>query len=495
MNTNQALRAGLAALVCCIPLLSAFTARADAVTEWNAITETTIIAATPDPAERARTAVIAQVAVFEAVNSIVGDYEPYRRKLPAPRGAAPEAAAIAAAHRVLVQLHPGHAQQLDMSREKSLAAIDNGAAKRDGIAVGIAAANLILALRESDGFNTPVPYEPGAKPGEYRPTPPENLPAFRPGLGQVATFSIRDGRSFRSAPPPPLRSKKYARHYEEVQRVGEANSKERPADRLQVARFYDATDGEQIYYPAARQVLAVRPQSLAKNARLFALLSIAMWDSVIACFETKYHFNLWRPVTAIREGAEDGNDRTLPDANWRAAVFTPPFPAYPSGHATFGAAARLVLERELGPDGHAITLTNPAVPEIVLTYTSFRQITDDIDDGRVFGGVHYRLDQEAGARQGERVAEYVLRHTLRPARHASISPFAAEPRGRPSRVVDFADLDLSDPAEAAVLHERIESAAVQVCGPVRAHDVAQLWIRPCIHRAIARAVADVNRAH
>jgi UrcA family protein len=487
MSTSHALRASLHAITCCILLIGASAARADAVTEWNAITESTILVATADPAARARTAVIVQVAVFEAVNSIIGDYEPYRSKLHAPSGASPEAAAIAAAHRALVSLHPGQTQQLDASRDRSLAAIADGAAKRDGIAVGIAAADTILALRAHDGFDTPVSYTPGTQPGQYRPTPPENLPAYRPGLGQVATFSIRDARQFRSPPPPSLRSKKYARDYEEVKQGGEAHSKERPEDRLQVARFYDATDGEQIYYPAARQVLTARPQSLSKNARLFALLAIAMWDSAIACFETKYHFNLWRPVTAIREGATDGNDRTAPDANWQAAVFTPPFPAYPSGHATFGGAARVVLEREFGRHGHSITLTNPALPEIVLSYTTFRQITDDIDDGRVFGGVHYRFDQEAGARMGERVGEYVLRHTLRPVRHH-------QPTGRPSRVVDFADLDITDPAQAGVLYERIETAAVQVCGSVRAHDVAQLWVRPCVQHAIERAVSDVNNA-
>jgi hypothetical protein len=248
-------------------------------------------------------------------------------------------------------------------------------------------------------------------------TPPENLPAYRPGLGRVATFSIHDGRQFRSAPPPPLGSKRYARDYEEVKRVGEARSQERPEDRTQVARFYDATDGEQIYYPAARQVAATRSRTLSQNARLFALLAIAMWDSAVACFETKYHFNLWRPVTAIREAGTDGNHRTAPDPEWQAAVFTPPFPAYPSGHAAFGGAARAVLEEEFGLDGHAITLTNPVVPEIVLTYTSFEQITDDIDDGRIYGGVHYRFDQEAGALMGKQVADYILSHTLRPVKH------------------------------------------------------------------------------
>jgi hypothetical protein len=415
MNTEAAPHATLLAIASCVLLFSASAARADAVTEWNAITEATIVGATPDPAMRGRTAAIAQVAVFEAVNSIVGEYEPYRKKIAAPSSASPEAAVIAAAHRVLVKLHADQAPQLDASRDKSLAAIPDGGGKRAGVALGIAAADTILALRAHDGFDAPVSYSPGTEPGEYRPTPPEHFPAFRPGLGQVATFSIRNGRQFRSAAPPPLGSKRYASDYEEVKRLGEAQSKERPQDRTQVARFYDATDGEQIYYPAARQVAATRSRTLSQNARFFALLGIAMWDGAVACFETKYHFNLWRPVTAIHEGAADGNDRTEPDPKWQAVVFTPPFPSYPSGHATFGAAARAVLEDEFGPEGHSITLTNPVLPEIVLKYTTFKQITDDIDDARIYGGVHYRFDQEAGALMGKRVGEYVLRHELRPA--------------------------------------------------------------------------------
>lgn len=363
------------------------------------------MAASPDPAVRARTAAIAQVAVFEAVNSIVGDYEPYLRKLDAPSGASPEAAAVTAAHRVLVKLHGDKAPQLDASRDKSLAAIPDGAGKQSGIAVGVAAADAILAARAGDGFDAVVPYTPGTQPGEYRSTPPEHIPAFRPGLGKVETFSIANGRQFRSPPPPPLGSHRYTRDYEEVKRVGGAQSKDRPPDRTQVARFYDATDGEQIYYPAARQVAATRSRTLSQNARLFALLGIAMWDAAVSCFETKYYFNLWRPVTAIHEAG---------DPKWQAAVFTPPFPAYPSGHATFGGAARAVLEAEFGPAGHSIRLANPAVPEIVLNYTSFKQITDDIDDGRIYGGVHYRFDQEAGAQMGERIGKYVLDHALRP---------------------------------------------------------------------------------
>ena len=142
---------------------------------------------------------------------------------------------------------------------------------------------------------------------------------------------------------------------------------------------------------------------------------MAIWDGIVACFETKYHFALWRPVTAIRAAQTDRNPKTQPDSNWEALVFTPPFPAYPSGHASFGGAARAILEDEFGADGHDIELMNPAMPGVVLHYTSFKQITDEIDAARIFGGVHFRFDQEAGALLGKRVGEYVLRHALRPA--------------------------------------------------------------------------------
>jgi PAP2 superfamily len=415
MNTTATCTV-LCALASFIVLLGPTTARADAVTDWNEITQATIVTPMPpDPARGGRTAAMVQLAVFEAVNSIVGDYEPYRRKIQAPSNASPDAAAIVAAHRVLVKFHADKAPQLDAARDKSLAAIPDGARKKAGIIVGTAAADAILALRANDGFDTPVSYTPGTDPGEYRPTPPEHIPAYRPGLGQVATFVVRNGRQFRADPPPSLDSRRYTRDYEDVKTVGEAESKERPEDRTRVARFYEVTDSESIYFPAARQVAATRSRTLSQNARLFALLGMAIFDAAVTCFETKYHYNLWRPVTAIREGGNDGNDRTKPDPKWRAAVFTPPFPSYPSGHATFGAAARAVLEDEFGLDGHSITLTNPAVPDIVLKYTTFKQITDDVDDGRVFGGVHYRFDQDEGATQGKRVGEYVLKHALRPA--------------------------------------------------------------------------------
>jgi hypothetical protein len=232
----------------------------------------------------------------------------------------------------------------------------------------------------------------------------------------VATFVIPRVEQFRAPPPPSMHSHKYMRDYHEVKMFGSANNVERPKDRTDVARFYEVTDALPIYFPAARQVSAVQRKNLSENSRIFALLAMAIWDSAIACFDSKYHYNFWRPVTAIRAADTDDNPRTDPDPTWQPLVFTPPFPSYPSGHATFGAAARRVLEHVFGIEGHAITLRNPAIPDVVLHYSAFEQITDDIDDGRVYGGVHYRFDQEAGARQGERIGAHVLSHALRPLR-------------------------------------------------------------------------------
>ena len=387
-------------------------AQADAVTDWNEIMERTV--ATVDPFLQTRSAAIMHLAVFEAVNSILGDYEPYLGTITASRGASPDAAAIAAAHRALSALHPDQAAALDAARAASLATILDGRAKDDGIAVGEAAADAMVALRANDGSDIEVPYTPGSKPGEWHPTPPAFAPAFRPGLGKVDTFAIESGAQFRLGPPPGLRSARFARDFNEVKRVGDVNNTSRPDDRTDVARFYGVTDAIPLYNPAARQVSKAQGKTLGENARIFALLAIAICDAAIAVFDTKYHYNYWRPVTAIAAGGEDGNDRTSPDAEWLPLVETPPFPSYPSGHAGFGAAARRVLEDAFGRSGHSITLTNPLVPEILLHYTSWKQITDDVDDARIFGGVHYRFDQESAAHLGKRVGSYVLRHQMRP---------------------------------------------------------------------------------
>ena len=421
-------RLGLALVAACLLVTAqttragdadAVTGRTDAVIEWDELMQATV-SQVPDPVIQVRSAAIMHVAVFEAVNAITRDYEPYLGSVTAPRRASPEAAAIAAAHRALATLHPDQVESLDAHRKASLASVPDGPAKEAGIAVGEAAALAVLAKRANDGTDNDVPYTPGNAPGQYRATPPDFTPAFRPGFGQVETFAIESAVQFRVPPPPALRSARYTRDYKEVKRVGDVASTDRPRDRADVARFYAVNDAVQIYFPAARQASLAQGKTLAENARIFALLGMAIFDVGVACFESKYFYDYWRPVTAIRLGDSDGNSKTDVDAGWTNFVPTPPFPSYPSGHASLGGAAKRVLERMFGPDGHRITLASAQIPDVVLHYTSWKQIIDDVNDARVYGGVHYRFDQEEGNRQGKRVATYVLRHLLRPVhRHHS----------------------------------------------------------------------------
>jgi hypothetical protein len=389
-------------------------ARADTVTEWNAIMQTTVGTAPTNANFQARGGAITQLAVFEAVNAIIGDYEAYLGVLDAPAWASPDAAVIAAAHRTLRALRPDQAVALDAARQASLAAITDGPAKEAGIEVGEDAAAFMLLLRAGDGWDAVVPYTPGTNPGDWRPTPPAFLPAFHPHWGLVTPFGLDSGSQFRAAPPPPLGSGKYAKDYNEVRLLGRIDSPFRPQDRTDVARFYASSSPVQVWNSAARQVSDAQGLTLSENAQTFALLGMAIADASIAAYDTKYHYKLWRPLTAIRNGDIDGNHKTDPDAEWSPLITTPAFPSYASAHATLSGAARRVLEHTFGKRGHTITLTTPTLPAVVLNYTAFSEITDDIDDARIYGGIHFRFDQEAGSRQGRHVGSYILENYLLP---------------------------------------------------------------------------------
>ena len=195
--------------------------------------------------------------------------------------------------------------------------------------------------------------------------------------------------------------------------MGDVNSGVRPQDRTNVALFY-IISAVQVYNPAARQVSAAQNKSVSQNAHDFAILAMAVCDGLISSMDTKYHYNRWRPVTAIREADIDGNPSTEPDTGWLPLITTPPFPSYPSAHASAGGAARRVLEHLYGKDGFSITLTSPTAPNVTLHYTAWKQITDDIDDARIFGGIHFPYDQKAGAQQGWQVGSYILETQLLP---------------------------------------------------------------------------------
>ena len=395
-------------------------AKADPVLDWNVIAVDTAVANGQNPFAQARFAAIVQVAVFEAVNAITGDYRPYLGSIVAPHGASANAAAVQAAYRVLSTYFPASASTLDAARASSLASIPDGQAKIDGIATGEAAANALIALRANDGSSPPQFKTPGPPvPGEWQATvscPIVNGVAS--GIAfqwqNVTPFGIRSAKEFLLGPPPALRSNEYAKTYNEVMTVGSLDSTERPPDRSDVATYYAATSPTQAFNQAARQVAQEQRRSLSENARALALINMAISDSLVAAFFNKYHYNFWRPETAIHAGDTDGNPKTEADPNFVPFIVTPCFPSYPSNHGSAANAAAAVMRRLYGEAGHSMTLSNPAVPTIVLQYTSFRQITNDISDARVYGGIHFRTDQDAGALLGLAVGKAVYKHNLRP---------------------------------------------------------------------------------
>ena len=388
---------------------------ADTVTVWNEHMQTTVVVAPSNPNLQTRWGAIVQLAVFEAVNAIEGDYEPYLGTIDAPPWASPDAAAIAAAHRTLVTLRPGSAPTLDPLRATALAAIPDGPEKEAGIDAGEAAAAAMLLLRADDGSAEAAtkPYTPGTAPGEWRPTPTTFLPALLPGWGEVTPFGLESGSQYRLSAPPALHSGLYANDYNEVKLLGRFDSPFRPKDRTDVARFYAVASPVQVFNLAARQVSAAQEKTLSENARILALLAMAMADASIAQWDTKYHYNLWRPVTAIQNGDLDGNAGTDRDPDWLPLIKSPAHPSYASGHATVSGSARAVLEYAFGKDGHAVMLTNPGAPGIVLEYSAWDEITDDIDDARVYGGIHFRFDQDAGSHLGSHVGKYIVKNYLR----------------------------------------------------------------------------------
>ena len=406
----------LAALLC-----GPTVAKADSVLEWNEIAINTAIANGQNPFLLANFAAVEQLAVFEAVNAIKGDYKPYLGSVVAPHGASADAAAIQAAYRVLSTSFPASKPNLDMQRSNSLASIPDGQAKVDGIATGDDAASAMMALRANDGSSSPPQFKIPGPPvaGEWQATP--SCPVIS-GIAvgvffqwqYVKPFGIPSANEFLLDPPPALTSNRYARDYNEVKTVGSLDSAERPQDRADVAQFYGASSATLLFNEAARQVAQEQGRSLPENARALALINMAISDSFVVSFFNKYYYNFWRPETAIHEGDTDGNPKTIADPSYVPFITTPCFPSYPSNHGSGSGGGAEVSRRIYGEGGHSITLSNPDVPNIVFHYTTFKEITNDVSDARVYAGIHFRTDQVEGARLGRAVGAAVYKNNLRP---------------------------------------------------------------------------------
>ena len=358
---------------------------------------------------------IVQVSVHDAVNAITGTHRTYLSSGPAPAGASPDAAAIAAAHRALVTLFssPLQVEALNAARTASLAARSLTEAD-PGIQVGENAAAAILAARANDGASlAQFPYTaPGAgTPGVW--VAIGTAAPLLPGWGNVAPWVIHSGAQFRPDGPPALDSGRWARDYNEVKELGAAASGTRTAEQTEIARFWLGTPSV-IWNGVARRVIEARGLDSSDAAHAFALMYLAAADASVACWDAKYVFNFWRPQAAIRNGDLDGNDATAGDPAWTPLFPTPPHPEYLSGHSTNSSAMATMLSFLFGDNpGVTIVATSPTNPGFPRQWTTFSEGVDEVIDARIYSGLHYRTADEVGARVGGQVARFVVNQALR----------------------------------------------------------------------------------
>jgi hypothetical protein len=407
-----------AALLAGLLLLPVPASAEDAVMEWNQIAVAATAALGPVP--QIRSMAIVQVSVHDAVNAITCQYRTYL-SIPCGAWGSPDGAAIGAAHRALVGLFPAQAQvdALNMSRTVSLAA--HGLAETDpGVALGEAVAEVILAMRSSDGSaQAGFPYTaPGAgEPGVW--VAVGTAAPVTPGWGNVTPWVLGDLSRFRPNGPPPLHSRRYARDYDEVKDIGSVNSLTRSDEQTQIARFWLASPTV-IWNNVARQLIGTHALDPSASARALALMYLAAADASIVCWEAKYSVNFWRPITAIRNGDADDNTRTEGDADWTPLLTTPQHPEYLSGHTTNSSAMATVLMLLFGDQSDVpIVATSPTNAGFERLWARLSEGVEEVIDARIYGGIHYRTSDEEGAAVGHKVARSVVSRALRVRRHLS----------------------------------------------------------------------------
>ncbi len=422
---------------CLIAVMSISQAAANEVAQWNETTMKAVVVNGQSNLVSTRTLAMVRVAVHDALNAINRRYDAYYFEGPADPAASPDASVAAAAHTVLVGVVGSFgtpAQKVetlalvDQAYAASMARISDGPARNKGVAVGRAAGAAILALRKDDGATRDAAYTPGMGPGKWRPHPnpvPANppianpdvargyLPSASPGWVNVTPFTLLSASQFWLPVPPALTSETYARDYNEVKNVGGTVSTVRTADQTQIARFWFEGPGN--WNTIARTVAATRGLDARDSARVLALMNIAMADAYIAGWKIRYVYDLWRPVTAIREGDNDGNDATVGDPSWNSHQNTPSVSDYPSTQSTFSAAAAVVLASALGGDQATFTVTSGKPFEgITRSFTSFSQAARESADSRVYAGIHFRSACEDGLSLGRKVGERVAKLYLQP---------------------------------------------------------------------------------
>ncbi len=404
---------GLSIFCCTVSAL-----RGNVVLDWNAVVLDAIRAESTSPPLASRNLAILHAAIYDTVNSIHRTHQPYRVVLDPPPQVEVERSVGAAGFEVASNLFPSFRARFEAL---FLAQVGPGGLTRapdSDLELGRRVAAQILDARAADGSSTERPYIPDERPGQWRRTAPFFRPPLTPYWRYVIPFCLPDVEIIELKPPPALGSAEYAASLDEVRSLGGAVSARRTAEQTEIARFwsdfsYTATPPGH-WLEIAADIARDVQLPLAGTARLFALLSLAQADAAILCWEAKYRYHLWRPITAIQRADEDGNPATIGDPNWDHFLAAPPFPSYTSGHSTFSQAASRVLTHFLGRDAIRFGARSDALPGVIRTFDSLAACADEIGMSRIYGGIHFRFDNVEGKRTGRLVGDYVSANFLLP---------------------------------------------------------------------------------
>jgi len=437
MNIRRIVRVAAALLVLVAP---ARLASADEVTDWNETLFRAALIAGSSPLAMTRFTAIVQASVYDAVNGIERRYTHVFVKPAGPAGASLRAAAMQAAYVALSKIYPAQQGMFDARRAASFADIsarENAGSVAAGIAWGDSVGNQIWAWRLTDGIALPAsPWLGNTGLGQWRQTPNAPLAGTSPpGAGYpqfnaMTPWTMASPSQFHAPAPPVLTSARYARDFNETKTMGSQTSGARSADQTILSLLWASGTASYLWNHAAIELLDGRGRDgdadgdsdgdghgrsgrggLLEHARILATMDVAMADAGIACWETKYVYNLWRPITGIRETADDGNPATTPDAGWTPLLSTPGHPSYSSGHSCVSAAAAGILAHEFG-EHTRFTIESDQMPGVVRSFNTFNAALEEVKDARVFGGIHWRFDCEAGQDIGAAVAGHVLEHSF-----------------------------------------------------------------------------------
>ena len=386
-------------------------AKQDVVLRWCAVTLNAIKAERTPPPIAARNLAMVHVAMYDAVCAVERTHRPFHVDMRAPAGTSLEGAAAAAAYFTLVSLYPRQSRAFDEAILASVMALPAGQGTAADLAVGESIAKNVRAWRDGDLSLPKSSYVVSEALGHWRPTPPEYRAPLLPQWAKAPLFAASGADAVHPPEPPALDSKEFATAFHEVKELGAKKSKARTPDQTQIAVFW--ADGEGTVTPPghwnqiASGVATARRLTMVENARLFAMLNVALADAAIACWDCKFKCDFWRPVTAIRQAAHVKNAALTADLDWEPLLATPPFPAYTSGHSSFSGAAAAVLTAFFGADKVAFSTTSDVLPGVTRSFESFTAAASEAGMSRIYGGIHWAFDNRAGLDGGKKVGEHV----------------------------------------------------------------------------------------